>query len=620
SCERCKTRKIKCGRQRPTCRRCATIDAACIYAGRRKPGFPAGQRQFLEDKIKILESEVRKLGGRARSSVEPPTLHPERQSGTLETTVSRNSIAPESLIATLEKTRRVVEEEPPADLVVSATSLFFRYIHPWLPFLDAQQVFSEMALLRTLPPFYYALFGASIAYSYDPRLDRKSSDSFWTYTKRRTFIDILEEPSLKSLEALTVLILDLAGMTNGPQVWGALSIAVKFSVQLKLVGNRVFRTSAEDRADKVLNSTEEMQRRRLFWAIYVLDSYITITTGHPSEMDAGNIQYFLPSRNETWRGSPAQGQPLITNPAYIFSYQLELMDISRIIHTIFLECPDLVAESGASHWAQKYISCSAELFAWFQNLSPLLALTRNEEERLSVGRIPPTLVMLHAYYHALVLHLHGLVAYLPDVITHGQLDEYILDSRQRCDHSLTLLSAMISKLDKKIYDQLGWPFTWAIWTACRYILVRNDTEGLRDMSSFYNLLDCLKTSSRFWQISGKYWSLLKQAAAQFEAGPLAAHENTSGGQSVLLAMMDLRIPTSDLEDQARPDPILYNTAITRRNDVDIGEMMSDLEGNAQIRMGSFGDPDGQYPFNMSSDLTSDYWYSSLLFSSSGYQQ
>lgn len=586
--------------------------------------------------LESLESELRNLGGLARNSVEAATLHSERRSDTLETTVSLNAIAPESLTATLEKTRRVVEREPPADLVLSATSLFFRHIHPWLPFLDAQRVFSEIALLRTLPPFYYAVFGASIPYSYDPRLDRKSSDSFWTYTKRRTFIDVLEEPSMKSLEALTVLILDLSGMTHGPQVWGALSIAVKFSVQLRLVGHRVFRTSAEDRADKAMSPTEEMQRRRLFWAIYVLDSYVTITTAHPSDMDASNIQYFLPSRNETWRGSSAQGmelgvdnnvwrcnqgrEQLTTNPAYIFSYQLELMDISRIIHTIFLECPALLSESGALHWAQKYISCSAELFTWFQNLPPLLALNRDENELLSVGRIPPTLVMLHAYYHALVLHLHGLVAYLPDITTHGQLDEYILDSRQRCDHSLASLSAMISRLDKKISDQLGWPFTWAIWTACRYILVRNAAEGLRDMSSFYKLLECLKTTLRFWQIGGKYWSLLSQAAAQFEASPLATHGNTSGGHSVLLAMTDLRNPTSDLEDQARPDPILYNMAAGRRNDMDVGEMMSNLEGNAQIRMGSFGDPDGQYPFGMSSNLISDYWYSSLLFSSAGYEQ
>ena len=582
---------------------------------------------------------MHRLGGLARSPVEPQTSFSERQSETLETTASEGPTASESLIATLEKTKQLVEEEPPVDLVLSATSLFFRHIHPWLPFLDAQQVFSEMALMRKLPRLHYTIFGASIAYSYDPRLDRKSSDSFWTHTKRRTFIDILEEPSLKALEALTVLILDLAGMTNGPQVWGALSIAVKFSVQLKLVGNRVFRTSAEDRADKVLNSTEAMQRRRLFWAIYALDSYITITTGIPSEMDEGNIQYFLPSRNETWRGQPTHGegligdnntwrsnqeqQSLIINPAYIFSYQLELMDISRVIHSIFLECPASIAELEASQWARKYSSCSTELLTWFQNMPPALAISNDEDQRPSLGPITPTLAMLHAYYHALVLHLHGLVAYFPDLNTHGQLDVYVLDSRQRCTHSLTSLTTMISRLDKNIYDQLGWPFAWTIWTACRYILVRNNAEDTRDTSCFYNLLDCLKVSSRFWQIGGKYWSLLKQAAAQSEAGPAMVQENTAvpGGQSVLLAMMDLRIPTSDLEDQARPDPILYNTTNTPKSDSNLYGMIQDLgQGDTQMRTGGFGDPDGQYSFNMASDLTSDYWYSSLLFSSSGFQQ
>lgn len=50
-CERCKERKIKCDRQLPTCHRCLRSNVCCEYAGRRKPGFPAGHRQLLEAKI-----------------------------------------------------------------------------------------------------------------------------------------------------------------------------------------------------------------------------------------------------------------------------------------------------------------------------------------------------------------------------------------------------------------------------------------------------------------------------------------------------------------------------------------------------------------------------------------
>ena len=348
--------------------------------------------------------------------------------------------------------------------------------------------------MKGTPVLYYALFGVSIPYSYDPRLDHKSSDAFWTYSKRRVIIDILEEPCLKSLEALTILILDLSGMTNGPQVWGPLSIAVKFSVQLKYIGDRVFRTSAEDHADKALNNTEQMHRRRLFWAIYALDSYIAITTGHPSDLDASHIQYFLPSRNETWRGLQPSTPNTITSassggrpndehdlstatPAFVFSYQLELMDISRQVHNIHLQRPSLPTDSLAFHWGQNFMSYSTELLSWFQNLPLCLSLNYEEDRRLVIARIPPSLVMLHTYYHALVLHLHALAAYPPDEASHSQLSQHTDESLRICSHSLASISTIVSRLEGNLHDRLGWPLTWALWVACRYFLVRNRSDG-----------------------------------------------------------------------------------------------------------------------------------------------
>lgn len=52
SCERCQSRKSKCDRQRPSCQRCRDAGALCRYQGRKRPGFPAGHRELLEDKIR----------------------------------------------------------------------------------------------------------------------------------------------------------------------------------------------------------------------------------------------------------------------------------------------------------------------------------------------------------------------------------------------------------------------------------------------------------------------------------------------------------------------------------------------------------------------------------------
>lgn len=536
-----------------------------------------------------------------------------------------------SPIATIEKTRRAVEKEPPKDLLLSLTSLFFRHIHPWLPFLDTQRVFADMGLLKTIPLLYYALFGISMPYSSDPRLDHRSSDSFWTYSKRRIFVDVLEEPSFMSLEALTILTLDLSGMTNGPQVWGALAIAVNLSMQLKSVDNRVFRKSAEDHVDTALNDTEQMHRRRLFWAIYALDSYITITTGHLSELSDHHIQYFLPYRYVTWRGLSALIQSsadessglrdndendfLNATPTFVFSYQLKLMDISRKLHKAHIQRPSFGTETWAYQWAQEYLECSTELFEWFQNLPRCLLLSYEGDRRPNIACIPSSVLMMHAYYHALVVHLHCLAAYPLDEVIHAQVSQHTNESRQNCMHSIESLTTIVSLLDKEICADVGWPFAWAIWIACRYLLVRNRAEGLGDMASFYILLDCLKNLSKYWQISGKYWRLLNQAAAEFEAHPES--EGTPASQSVLDAVTDLQISTSDLEDRSRPDPVIYTATAARDCNVNVDKVIPDFDVNSRVQ--NFTNSMSEDAFNMSG-LASNNWFSASLFATSGYEQ
>lgn len=51
SCERCKKRKSRCDRKAPACSRCNKARAECVYGMRKRPGFAAGHRQDLEDKI-----------------------------------------------------------------------------------------------------------------------------------------------------------------------------------------------------------------------------------------------------------------------------------------------------------------------------------------------------------------------------------------------------------------------------------------------------------------------------------------------------------------------------------------------------------------------------------------
>ncbi|CAF3525491.1 unnamed protein product [Fusarium graminearum] len=500
SCERCRQRKAKCDRQLPGCERCGRAGVECDYAGRRKPGFPAGHRQELEDKIQRLEAELRALRGTSGSNeaiVSPAQHDPSPPSSTL---LTQQSAPP-----TFERTRRVKERHPPTDLVVSVTSLYFRHIHPWFPFLDVQRVFADLGSTDEPSMLHHALFGVGLPYSFDSRLDQISSDSFWKYSKRRIFVDVLEEPSYSSLEALTVLILDLSSMTHSAQVSGPLAVATRLALQLANTNGLMFRTSAEVETHETLSKRDIDFRQRLFWAIYALDSWISITTNSISTLSNLQVQHFLPTREAVWRNSLPDMGDMDLSPAFVFSYQLELLDLARIAHRTVMERGDLCnSYEATSSWEQDVEAISSKLDAWIDSLPPQLAWNDRDASLSRMQRANrPAVLMLHCYFHALMIYLNGFIA-APTRISISP--EITVESHQ------------------------------------------SDTGASTKITVFS---DFLGRMSRFSQISSTYVRLLSQALSEVESGD-------DGGQSTIIHLIsDWRVTTARLEDYLRPDPMLH---------------------------------------------------------------
>ncbi|KAK9455938.1 fungal-specific transcription factor domain-containing protein [Dipodascopsis uninucleata] len=633
SCERCKLRKSKCDKQYPSCERCLSARVTCAYTGRKRPGFPAGHRQLLEHKIDQLESELHLL--KEADSIKKRGLTDgddsisalESTSVLLSHSMDRGSpkiFHDPPLIATFERTRQITEVKPPTDLVLSLTSLFFRHVHPWFPFLDPQRVLAEMGSIDDPTIVYYALFGLSLKYSYDSRLDQQSSDSFWKYSKRRIFVEVLEEPSYMSLEALTILTLDLSGMTNGPQVWGALAVAIRLAAQLKSSEGHVFRTSTDDTGNESLTTTDQIYRRRLFWAIYALDCYISITTSHPSELAEYHIGHFMPSREMTWREpsvdvdsqnwskSNSKTGSSVTHIS-VFCYQLALMDISRRLHIVYME---YVTEGNrnASYWMQKISNCIGELSGWMQNLPQNLHLECTKHPHAPMNRVLSSIVMLHAYYHALMIHINGLAIDIFDERLEHVISDFQKQSHACCMKSVDILIDIISRHIEKTKDMLGWPLAWSIFVAARYLLVAAWTNGADLHNNFNILLQGLKKMSRYWQISGKYWRLLSQASCEFKNSTINNGKQSIPG--VFTSLIDLKISACDLEDQFRTDPVLHSTLYSREH---IGTKYQN-EGHigAASIVQDLKDISDELYFNMH-DQSSDCWFSVPLFTSSAYQ-
>jgi hypothetical protein len=496
--------------------------------------------------------------------------------------------------------------------------------------MDPRRVMSELGSGTEGSLLHYAFFGVSLPFSHDPRLGKHSSDSFWKYCKRRILLEVLEEPSYSSLEALTILVLDLSGMTNGAQVWGALAVATRLAVQLATPGPNFFRMSAAENVGQGLGAVNRISRLRLFWAIYALDCYVSITTGHRAELADRHVKRLIPDRelvwreqssypgftqNDGWREPRETAEPIFATPQYVFSYQLQLLDISRRIHNAFIDFASLSENDPTADWLDTVLRCSEDLFTWTDNLPLVLQSSSTQNVRGSTATTLAALLTLHAYRCALTIHLHGLVSFpaFP-----GQTSAFGDLKRVAHNHCLGAVRCLVDivrgNMDT-LGDQLGWPFAWSLWVAARYLTACDYHQTSYAPEDLDALTKSVRMMAKQWQIAAKYSRLLERAMEDLKQ----IRKSEPPSSTVLLNMVNLTIPTLDLEDRFRVDPVLHS------RDQSCNDPLCPSDGSARRVQ-----PTSQFDVEGASIVDAMYapsmyqvpenWYNIPLYATSAYQQ
>ncbi|KAL2802465.1 hypothetical protein BJX63DRAFT_415047 [Aspergillus granulosus] len=474
-----------------------------------------------------------------------------------------------------------------------------------------------MATMDDPTLLYLALFGAALPFSYDSRLDKRSSDAYWKYSKRRIMLEAIEEPSYSSLEALTILVLDISGMTHGPQVWGPMAVAIKHANHLRCVRGHVLRTSVSATDCEPPSDSESTYRERLFWAIYALDCYVTITTAQRSQLTDEHVQHFLSTRDSVWKEKTLAQVTAIT----VFRYQLDLCDLSRLVHRLYLEYTEL-EEYGddALAWFAQFQGITARLDDWANQTLPASIGVAHSQP--SSTREISSLTILHLFIHGLSIHLHGLVAYPALALMNSLAYESVRsESQTHCLLSIDAMTSILVQLTNQTTDKLGWPAAWCAWVAARYLIVEASYGAELKDHLYHVLSQFIDKMSSHWQVVGKYRKLLQRAILDLGSNNPPFH--LEQGTSLLPAMSDFRIPPSDLEDRFRADPVL------------LAEAFSTTDGSPGLTMPAGGLAGGVESENLGAfpvaqdrlDETEcvmaapayDQWFAMPLYGSSAYQ-
>ena len=317
------------------------------------------------------------------------------------------------------------QDFPPYDLLYALTDLFFKHVNTWCPILHRRttldSLFGSAALEEADRILLHAIVATTLRFSTDSRLTPEARERYHATSKQKVLLYGLENSSVKALQALVILALDIVGSSNGPPGWNLLALMARSVVQLGLAVETtsssvapVYPSIYTLRAMVLPDSgsfIEDEARRRLFWMIYLLDRYATLATAFEFALDDKEIDRKLPCRDDLW----ARNQPVETRwfqppdraeyhadvPENLgsFAYYIEILGILSQIHRFLKKPVDIGALSDVEQWQREYRQLDSKLNAWKFSLPSEHGNMSRLFEPNSSSKINCIWIMLHITYH-----------------------------------------------------------------------------------------------------------------------------------------------------------------------------------------------------------------------------
>ncbi|KAH8432624.1 putative C6 transcription factor [Aspergillus melleus] len=464
---------------------------------------------------------------------------------------------------------------PPYDLLYALVDLYFEHINTWCPILHRRTTldifFGPSPLDEADRIVLYAIVATTLRFSSDSRLNEQNRKRFHDSSKQKVLLYGLENSSVKALQALVILALDLVGSSNGPPGWKLLALITRSVVQLGLAAESkssliapIYPSIYTLRAVTLPESdswVEDEGRRRLFWMVYLLDRYSTIATAFDFALNDKDIDRKLPCKDEYF----AKNQPVETRwfhhsserTDYLshaenvgsFGLYVEILGILSRIH-IFLKRPvDIGALSDVEEWQTMYRNLDSELTSWefglpaeyaYENASRLFNGSKHSKS------VPCDWVQLHTTYQTAVIRLHSSAAY---PTTRSPIFTPSYSASQRCLLAVdNILSVTRFVVDNNMLDKLGPPFAFTLWVSARLLLVHGSTIAHTVSPDIIFFVDTLARMGKYWKVAERYSCILQRVLDEYgEYQQSGADDSERVTPSTVKILADMRRCAFDLD-------------------------------------------------------------------------
>ncbi|KAF2753141.1 hypothetical protein EJ05DRAFT_445496 [Pseudovirgaria hyperparasitica] len=464
---------------------------------------------------------------------------------------------------------------PPYDLLYALADLYFKHINTWCPILHRRSTLDSLfgASSSSLDDgdriLLHAIVATTLRFSTDARLTQGARDRYHELSKQKVLLYGLENSSVKALQAMVILALDLVGFSNGPPGWNLLALITRAVVQLGLaVETTSSMVSPQFPSIYTLRAMvlpepkdwiEEESRRRLFWMIYLLDRYATAATAFEFALDEREIDRKLPCRDDIFnRNQPVDTRWFRTiertdysmeKPENMgsFSYYIEVIGLLSRIHQFLKKPVDIGSLSDVEKWQAEYRELDKALAEWKHSLPHEYGNVARIFNGAGNKIVNTGWIMLHAAYNTTIIRLHSSAAY---PTTRSPIFTPSYSASQRCLSAVENITALVNYLKSTtLLSTLGPPFAFSLWVAARVLLVHGSTISQNVNPSIHALVETLNYLGQYWRVAERYATLLTRVLEEYSdsqrAPPTAEGERPTPSTVRILA--DMRRCAYDLD-------------------------------------------------------------------------
>ncbi|OAA68014.1 Transcription factor [Niveomyces insectorum RCEF 264] len=572
TCEICKAKKSRCDSSRPQCDTCRRKGITCIYKEKGQPGLRPGYGKAVEGRLSMLEENMAKMsqsiqdvlrhvqagpspalsahtpydagggsGGDGGSGSNPgdrplpqppapppqPQPHPQQQLvssvpayGEMPPLMNDMPTPLDNIVPGVPASL-VDPTLPPRAVLDELVELFFQNVYAWAP-LFHEPTFRSNMLAADRQLLLHGMVVLGFRFWTKPEPPPAVREGHVKAAREKLLVETINSTSLVAYQALALLAIDAVGDGPGPRTWNIMAMLVACARQLHLDhspspgadGARSSLVTNEDpQTDASLSAIEAEEKRRLFWTIYSLDRFSSVSLGQSSSIDSRHIRLQYPARDDDWgqsvplewfQGSPLPMRPALTQyPISTWQYYIDILSLVDQSNQLLVQPMNLSLPAQCQEWQSKFRRLDILAMTWLENL-PV-------EVREPPASFDPMWHILHATFYLINMRMYTVAAFPATASPYMRPSP---SARSQLRKSVEKVACLAATLQPEQVHQLGPMFAFVVWVAARSLIIlwttgHEVTYGTMMPADLTTLLRSLNQSALYWPCAECYADIIQ---------------------------------------------------------------------------------------------------------------